>query len=196
MQRLMKLTLKGFKIMADISVIKSVFEQYTSTLKDTSLDNTNNQHLCHSQEEVYDFDRYIRNTAINQNIPSSFDALYFPPQYPGHIICIEFKNQIQSDLDMAQIKKKFEDGLQKLEDLFIKHNLARKDYHFELFVIYKRKESTIAASRARFENNPKECNLQEWAKDTFKSLKINMQIKCVQECKGYMKEFFSTNSNC
>lgn len=77
--------------MADTSVLKKYFQNYLSSLKETSYDKNNKEYLCQSDKEVIDFDDFTQNTKdFDFRQSKSCDALYLP-ESAREIYCIELK---------------------------------------------------------------------------------------------------------
>lgn len=188
--------------MADLGKIKTHFREFASSLKETSFDEDNDEFLCNSQEQegVYNFDNYMRQKFSESKTPKSFDALVIPKGYENIIICIEFKNQILSKIDMEEIRKKYESGTKELVEIFENYNLAIKEYVFEFFLICRNSigGGEVHKFQDRFENNEKELGLKAWAeKHSNKILRqsiYNMNIKRIQEAKENYKKYF--NADC
>ncbi|RUO57896.1 hypothetical protein, partial [Pseudidiomarina marina] len=87
----------------------SEFADFSSTLKRTSWDATNDEYLCNDvlTLPVYDFDQYVKNRFDNDKLPASPDAIYIGNK---KLYFIEFKNQHPADIDTAQVKRKFVKG--------------------------------------------------------------------------------------
>ncbi|WAC71372.1 hypothetical protein OU995_17490 [Roseateles sp. SL47] len=113
---------------------------YSSTFKATSLDVANGQHLCSDEAtaEVYDFDAYVRAQSAAP-IPASPDAIQ-----AGHkdLYFVEFKNQRTSDIDKAQMQRKFEAGTELLKGLL--KDFSARDCRYHFCVVMKNQ------ARARF----------------------------------------------
>jgi hypothetical protein len=106
---------------------------HVSTFKETSLDDANNVHLCSDETtaEVYDFDAYVRARG-DDRIPASPDAIH-----AGHkdLYFVEFKNQRISDIDTAQMKRKFAAGTEILKELL--KDFSPKDCRYHFCVVLK-----------------------------------------------------------
>lgn len=90
----------------------SEFENYRSTLKETSFDLTNNEFLCEDEsvDNVFDFDAYVKAKFGNVDaLPASPDAICLGSK---HLYFVEFKNQEWSRVNKPQIVRKFRDGTQ------------------------------------------------------------------------------------
>ncbi len=125
--------------MADaLSIFKSNFSLYQSTLKATSLDNhhkdESHEFLCKNEtQRVYDFDKIVKEKYPKKQ-PSSYDALLIENK---SIYCIEFKNQKYSDVKTQDVQKKIINGKNILDNIFAKYNIQKKEYKFIYCVIYK-----------------------------------------------------------
>ena len=53
------------------------------------------------------------------------------------VYCIEFKNQILSAINNANIKKKLTNGKEILDNICIKENVQKRDYQFIYCVVHK-----------------------------------------------------------
>ena len=181
--------------MADLGLLKTDFEDFECSLREASCDEENKQYLCSSPHPVYCFDKYMK-TLYPSSTPCSFDVLHFPSAYKNLIICIEFKNQILSDIEMSDVYKKYEDGFKELEELFKKNKLSIKDYCFEFFLVCKNSVSGRTISRDKLNRNDnKESDLKKWVKAHENKMirKSTPQIKRIQECVAYYKAFFSSS---
>lgn len=106
---------------------------HLSTFKATSFDEENNVHLCSDEttEEVYDFDAYVRALGVKP-IPASPDAIHAGSK---DFYFVEFKNQRSSDIDKAQIQRKFEAGTDILKELL--QDFSAKDCRYHFCVVMK-----------------------------------------------------------
>lgn len=120
--------------------IKSYLNQqlvcFSSTLKQTSHDDANDEYLCHDEatKPVYDFDAYVRDNFDQTVLPASPDAIYIGEK---KLYFVEFKNQFPSDIDTAQIKRKFMKGTDILQKLLSK--FLPRDVKFIFCVVHKEK---------------------------------------------------------
>lgn len=101
---------------------------HLSTFKATSFDDANNVHLCSDETtgEVYDFDAYVRARCADP-IPASPDAIHTGSK---DLYFVEFKNQRSSDIDKAQMQRKFEAGTEILKELLQDFSARDCRYHF------------------------------------------------------------------
>lgn len=101
---------------------------HLSTFKATSFDDANNAYLCSDEAtgEVYDFDAYVRARGANL-IPASPDAIHTGSK---DLYFVEFKNQRSSDIDKAQMQRKFEAGTEILKELLQDFSARDCRYHF------------------------------------------------------------------
>ena len=99
-----------------------------STFKATSLDYTNNVHLCSDEKtgEVYDFDAFVRARSADA-IPASPDAIHIGSK---DLYFVEFKNQRSADVDKEQMQRKFEAGTRILKALLQDFSARDCRYHF------------------------------------------------------------------
>ncbi|MFK7780600.1 MAG: hypothetical protein QM490_05715 [Candidatus Gracilibacteria bacterium] len=169
--------------MADIySIFHSNFKDYKSSLKQTSLDNENNQYLCFNEENiVYDFDK-ITKELYPEKQPSSYDALLFQKEN-NRVFCIEFKNQKYSDINRDEIRKKLTNSKESIDSIFIKYNIKREDYQFIFCVVYNSKldrwKRGIAKNEIQFE-------LESYMPEYYDDIKTN-DIDFLK--KEFIKEF-------
>lgn len=114
--------------MDDLDKLKNEFKGYLSTFKRVSKDTTKKEYLCHSNREIYNFDKYVGQEY------KSFDALWVDN---GKIYCIEFKNQPLDNIKDKKIQGKFKEGFGVLAKTFDKLEI-RKDVHKIYFcVVFK-----------------------------------------------------------
>jgi hypothetical protein len=101
---------------------------HVSTFKETSLDEANKVHLCSDETtaEVYDFDAYVRARGAYP-IPASPDAIHAGSK---DLYFVEFKNQRISDIDTAQMQRKFAAGTEILKELLKDFSPMDCRYHF------------------------------------------------------------------
>ncbi len=101
---------------------------FTSTLKATSFDKENQQHLCNDEQTtaVYDFDAYVKERCIHPT-PASPDAIHAGNK---DLYFVEFKNQRAANVDKEQMQKKFRSGTQILKDLLNDFGARDCKYHF------------------------------------------------------------------
>lgn len=121
------------------------FDSYRSTLKETSLDLTNNEYLCEDESlnNVFDFDAYVKAKFGNIDaLPASPDAICLGPK---DLYFVEFKNQEWSRVNKPQIERKFRDGTQILKNLL--STFTPRDNRYCFCVVHKRDTSTRAYHR-------------------------------------------------
>jgi hypothetical protein len=99
--------------------LELALEGCQSTFKKTSVDNSDKKdlkYLCHDDEtkKVYDFDKYVKKQNLKSNRPASPDAIYLGDK---KLYFVEFKNQLEKNIDTANIKNKFESGTKILQNL-------------------------------------------------------------------------------
>ncbi len=108
--------------------LQSELADHASSLKETSYDKENGEHLCKdtTTSEVYDFDAYVKERC-DHPIPASPDAIHIGSK---DFYFVEFKNQCAADVDRTQMRRKFEAGTKILKNLL--HGFSAKDcrYHF------------------------------------------------------------------
>ena len=170
--------------MADLGVLRGIFEPYESTLQETSYDTTNQKYLCQSQEKVINFDRYTQTKAQESKCKAkkSFDALYFHHQ-TSSVYCIEFKNQKYSDIDSDDIREKFIHGIAQLREIFISKNINADNFTFNFFVVFKKPRET-RAFHTRF------AEIETFFELDTKNFKENLvKIKSLNVKTGYSAQF-------
>jgi len=111
------------------------YSECKESLKKTSKDTENNEYLCQSSMEVYDFDCIVKKL-YPQKQPSSYDSLIVD-ENRKIVYCIEFKNQIPSQIKNANIKKKLTNGKEVLDNICTNENVQKKDYKFIYCVVHK-----------------------------------------------------------
>ena len=124
--------------MAELSYVLRNNTQYTDcteSLKETSKDKEHNEYLCQSSMEVYDFDCIVKKLYPSKQ-PSSYDSLIIDED-KKMVYCIEFKNQIPSQINNANIKKKLTNGKDVLDNICSNDNVQKKDYQFIYCVVHK-----------------------------------------------------------
>jgi len=114
---------------------KADYSECKVSLKETSKDSENNEYLCQSSMEVYDFDCVVKKL-YPQKQPSSYDSLIVD-ENRKIVYCIEFKNQIPSQINNANIKKKLTNGREVLDNICSTENVQKKDYQFIYCVVHK-----------------------------------------------------------
>lgn len=185
--------------MADLSLLKSFFGSYWTTLQETSCDDngTTKEFLCQSQEKVINFDKYMQDK--KEKYKKSFDALYFKNDT---IYCIEFKNQKHSEISGQKIKKKYIDGLSELNKIFESKSLRICEYIFCLYVVFKNPSNNEAMTQYRKRFKEEEIDLGLRAKDfleKLKDIKINNpknKVGCVNDFRQEYQRVFSCSSYC
>jgi len=123
---------------AELSYVLRNNTQYTDcteSLKETSKDKEHNEYLCQSSMEVYDFDCIVKKLYPSKQ-PSSYDSLIIDED-KKMVYCIEFKNQIPSQINNANIKKKLTNGKDVLDNICSNDNVQKKDYQFIYCVVHK-----------------------------------------------------------
>ena len=124
--------------MAELSYIlrfNSKYNKCIKSLKETSFDKEHNQYLCESSLEVYDFDCIVKKL-YPQKQPSSYDTLMID-ESRKIVYCIEFKNQLPSAINNANIKKKLTNGKEILDNICSNGKVQKKDYKFIYCVVHK-----------------------------------------------------------
>ncbi|MCF6245368.1 MAG: hypothetical protein L3J43_10065 [Sulfurovum sp.] len=124
--------------MAELSYVlkeSSKYSECVESLKETSKDTNNNEYLCKSSMEVYDFDCIVKKLYPLKQ-PSSYDSLIIDED-KKMVYCIEFKNQIPSQINNANIKKKLTNGKEVLDNICTNENVQKKDYKFIYCVVHK-----------------------------------------------------------
>lgn len=108
--------------------VQQVLEPFASTLKATSHDRENGHYLCNDTHtpDVYDFDAYVQKNCLHP-IPASPDAIHTGKK---DLYFIEFKNQRASEIDKAQMQRKFMAGTQILKGLLQGFGARDCKYHF------------------------------------------------------------------
>ncbi len=114
---------------------KSEYSECKESLKETSKDKEHNEYLCQSTMEIYDFDCIVKKLYPKKQ-PSSYDSLIVDEK-SKIVYCVEFKNQIPSQINNANIKKKLTNGKEVLDNICTKENVQKKDYQFIYCVVHK-----------------------------------------------------------
>jgi len=114
---------------------RAKYSECKKSLKETSFDKENRQHLCQSSMEVYDFDCIVKKLYPLKQ-PSSYDSLIVD-ENKKIVYCIEFKNQIPSAISNVNIKKKLTNGKEILDSICTDENVQKKDYQFIYCVVHK-----------------------------------------------------------
>lgn len=183
--------------MADLPLLKSFFDSYGATLKETSYDKENEKFLCQSQEKVINFDEYMQSK--REKYKKSFDALYFKNDT---IYCIEFKNQKHSEISSQEIKNKYIDGLSELNKIFESKNLRICEYMFYLYVAFKNPSNNEAMTQYHIRFKKEEIDFGLGAKDfleKLKNIKIGNpknKVGCVNDFRREYQKVFSCSSYC
>ena len=122
--------------MADINIFYKKYNSYLSTFKKCSFDDDNKCYLCSdTSQKAINFDNIIKDIYPDSNKrPKSFDAIYV---YQNLVFCIEFKNQIPSQIKNSEIREKIIDGKSELLKIFSNLNIQKNDYKFIYCVVYK-----------------------------------------------------------
>ncbi len=91
--------------MADINIFYKKYNSYLSTFKKCSFDDDNKCYLCSdTSQKAINFDNIIKDIYPDSNKrPKSFDAIYV---YQNLVFCIEFKNQIPSQIKIVKLEKR------------------------------------------------------------------------------------------
>ena len=148
------------------------YDACLKTLKATSYDKENKAYLCNNPIQVYDFDCFTEILYPPPNKkPRSFDALVILDLC---LYCIEFKNQLPSKIDNAELQEKLEGGQETLKELFRKYNLQKKAYDFLFFVVYKKPKSMndFDGYKNHFSATTSKFNLESQLKSYFKTNKV------------------------
>lgn len=181
--------------MADTSVLKKYFQNYLSSLKETSYDKNNKEYLCYSNKEVVNFDDFTQNTSdFAFKKSKSCDALYLPDDRK-EVYCIEFKNgKIKND----NIKGKYIASLINLQTIFQKENIAVKNYQFYFFVVYKNPTNMGAYKNRGLQNEIQFGLDDEKEKYKYNYIICNSIIKTEPKdnFKRYYGKFFKNNIKC
>ena len=103
-------------------------KHFASTLKATSFDDANQQHLCNDEAtpDVYDFDGYVKACCAHPT-PASPDAIHIGSK---DLYFVEFKNEIAADVDGEQMRRKFKTGTGILQNLLKDFGAKDCQYHF------------------------------------------------------------------
>lgn len=130
---------------------------FASTLKDTSLDQANQQHLCQdvTTPDVYDFDAYIK-ANHSPPIPASPDAIHVGNK---HLYFVEFKNEYAANVDGSQMRRKFEAGTTMLQNLL--QNFGAKDCQYHFCVVFKNQSRPRYMDDRHIQNNVVKFGLDE-----------------------------------
>lgn len=111
------------------------FVKCIESLKETSRDKEHNEYLCQSAMRVYDFDCIVKKLYPKKQ-PSSYDSLLIDEE-KKIVYCVEFKNQVPSQINNANIKKKLTNGKEVLDSICSQGNVPKKDYQFIYCVVHK-----------------------------------------------------------
>lgn len=133
--------------------LADTLKNHVSTLKETSFDKTNGEYLCEDEklEVIYDFDSYVRQNFDQELLPASPDAIYIGNK---KLYFIEFKNQIPTDIDKSQMKRKFESGTKILMERLLE-SFSPKDVEYVFCVVYKKPRAKYFNPYAIESNIPK-----------------------------------------
>ncbi len=137
MRPLTKWIVRFYKV-AELSYVfknHSQYDECIESLKETSKDKENQQYLCESSMQVYDFDCIVKKIYPHKQ-PSSYDSLIID-ENKKIVYCIEFKNQLPSQIKNANIQKKLTNGKEVLDNICVKGNVQKKDYQFIYCVVHK-----------------------------------------------------------
>lgn len=130
---------------------------FASTLKNTSFDDANQEHLCSDEVtgEVYDFDAYVQ-THCPYPTPASPDAIHI-----GHkdLYFVEFKNETAAQVDGVQMRRKFEAGTRILQNLL--QGFEAKDCQYHFCVVMKDQPRPRWMDFRHLENSSIKFGLQE-----------------------------------
>lgn len=122
---------------------------FASTLKATSFDKENQEHLCQDENtsEVYDFDAYVKERQPHPT-PASPDAICL-----GHkaFYFIEFKNQRAPAVDKQELRQKFSSGTEILKALL--NGFSPKDCKYHFCVVLKKQAKPRYMDSRHIENN-------------------------------------------
>lgn len=130
---------------------------FKSTLKATSFDDANQSFLCRDEslENVYDFDKYVRENHSHPT-PASPDAIHIAKK---KLYFVEFKNQLVGDIDKEQMKRKFNDGTGILKNLL--QDFAPRDTSYAFCVVLKHQSPRYMKSR-HIENTSLKLKIGAW----------------------------------
>lgn len=142
--------------------LEKKLEKYSSTLKNTSFDDTNERYLCtdESTKNVYDFDEYIEENFDKSKLPASPDAIFIGDK---KLYFIEFKYQRASCIDSKEIKSKFEKGTTILKGIL--ENFLPKDNQFIFCVVFENQQKSRFFDSRHIESNSIKFGLQELNKE-------------------------------
>lgn len=181
--------------MADLTLLKQEFANYTDSLKETSRGGqSNNEFLCESSESVYNFEKYANfkeQKEKNHNFNGKrFDALYMRDDI---IYCVEFKIEKCSSIDKQEIDGKFIDSFKILKHIFSELNLQIKDYAFNFFVVFQDVENFFAKRKIKDKCSFKLEQRLTFLKSTnFPQLQINIKADCKNTFLQIYYEIFNT----
>jgi len=91
--------------------------------------------MCKSAMTVYDFDCIVKKLYPHKQ-PSSYDSLIIDEQ-SKIVYCVEFKNQVPSQINNSNIKKKLTNGKEVLDNICKEENIQKRDYQFIYCVVHK-----------------------------------------------------------
>ncbi|OUD16193.1 hypothetical protein [Thioflexithrix psekupsensis] len=116
--------------------LKKQYNSCIKTLKETSRDTENEEYLCDSRVNVFDFD-CITKIMYPIDTPKSFDALMVVPHENKYfLLIIEFKNQRASQINNKDMQDKLLKSQKTLGKMFEMLSIARDEYHFIFCVVY------------------------------------------------------------
>lgn len=171
--------------MADLTKIKQELKDYTDTLKNISYDKNNNEYMCNSEIEVFNFDSYKEKTYKNKK---SFDGLYLNLN-DNEVYCLEFKNQKTCNINNQDIQGQYEDGIEILFDLLRSNNINIKEYKFYFFVIFSN-SNEITQYRRGFKETEIFFGLEDKREELGKTIDIHKQIKIRTHCVRWFSDKF------
>lgn len=184
--------------MADTSVLKKYFQNYLSSLKETSYDKNNKEYLCYSNKEVVNFDDFTQNTSDFAFKKSKSCDGVFLSEISQEVYCIEFRNQKHSDIDNNDMKGKYIDSLINLQTIFQKENIAVQNYQFYFFVVYKN-PTNMGMYKSRGLQNQIQFGLdyeREKYKDNYIIFNSIIKTEPKDNFKRYYGKFFKNNIKC
>lgn len=132
-------------------------KDFASTLKATSFDDANQQHLCNDEAtpDVYDFDGYVKKRCGHPTSASP-DAIHIGNK---DLYFVEFKNEIAANVDGEQMHRKFQAGTSILKNLLREFTARDCRYHF--CVVFKNQSRPRYMDFRHVENNVVKFGLDE-----------------------------------